>query len=473
MVSEQDFLPERRLDRTHLDAIEATLLQGLQQQGLPSEGVLVEVSQRAVVLTNMSTVLDRLDAEQRARSVYISKFVAASLAGLFDASLNYLWDETISELRRRVTGYDLSYFFDVAEQNPERRKRLRTEADLPMVSDADLIRAANEMGLVSDLGRMHLHYIRHMRNWASAAHPNQNQLTGLQVVGWLETCIVEVINLPMSTVVAEIRKLLANVKSSTIQQDEARRIGAFFEDLPLDQADSLVMGFFGIYTDLASSVSTRQNVRHLLPHLWPRIPDETRHQLGIRYGRLVANGDQEQAEAAQEFLDVVAGSAYIPEGLRAAQIDAELESLLAAHHGWDNFYNEGPAVRRVRELVGDPPDVPDEVGDRYVKTLVEVFLTNGSGVAHSADPEYVSLLGELTTQQARTALLSYRETAIASKLQSRLGREKRLELVDILRPKLVQQPWIELADAIADHPQPHQLRNDATIRQLERNLGIQ
>ena len=30
--------------------------------------------------------------------------------GLFDAALNYLWDELVSELRRRVAGFDLAYF---------------------------------------------------------------------------------------------------------------------------------------------------------------------------------------------------------------------------------------------------------------------------------------------------------------------------------------------------------------------------
>ena len=33
--------------------------------------------------------------------------LAAVGAGLFDAALNYLWDETIAEFRRRVARYDL------------------------------------------------------------------------------------------------------------------------------------------------------------------------------------------------------------------------------------------------------------------------------------------------------------------------------------------------------------------------------
>src|SRR6266403_6153211 len=45
-------------------------------------------------------------------------------------TLNYLWDETIHELRKPVVRYDLEYFFDLAVTNPEKRKKLSTEEDL-------------------------------------------------------------------------------------------------------------------------------------------------------------------------------------------------------------------------------------------------------------------------------------------------------------------------------------------------------
>ncbi len=53
------------------------------------------------------------------------------------------------------------------------------------------MRAAREMGLISDVGYIQLDHIRDMPNFASAAHPNHNTLTGLQLVTWLETCIRE------------------------------------------------------------------------------------------------------------------------------------------------------------------------------------------------------------------------------------------------------------------------------------------
>ena len=106
-----------------------------------------------------------------------------------------------------------------------------------------------------------------MRNYASASHPNQNELSGLQLVSWLETCIREVINLPQENVVVEIRKLLANIKENEITEPKARKIAPFFTKLTTDRVDALASGFFGIFVDLSSDEKTRENIRLLLPEL--------------------------------------------------------------------------------------------------------------------------------------------------------------------------------------------------------------
>ncbi|NES06504.1 MAG: hypothetical protein F6K22_29025 [Okeania sp. SIO2F4] len=55
--------------------------------------------------------------------------------------------------------------------------------------------------------RSAIDYIRDMRNHASAAHPNHNEITGLQLASWLETCIQEVIGKEPEGAVIEVKKL--------------------------------------------------------------------------------------------------------------------------------------------------------------------------------------------------------------------------------------------------------------------------
>jgi hypothetical protein len=97
-----------------LQRFEDTVLPELQRVGLPTDGVVVELDQRLVLLGSLGAAMRQLSPEQRAQALYISKMVMSGAVGQFDAALNYLWDETISQLRRRVAEYDLGYFYDIA-----------------------------------------------------------------------------------------------------------------------------------------------------------------------------------------------------------------------------------------------------------------------------------------------------------------------------------------------------------------------
>ena len=67
-----------------LQNFEANLLNFLAQQGLPTQSVLVSVDERVTVFMNLTKVLTKIGDEQKPRSVYISKFIAAVASGLFD-----------------------------------------------------------------------------------------------------------------------------------------------------------------------------------------------------------------------------------------------------------------------------------------------------------------------------------------------------------------------------------------------------
>jgi hypothetical protein len=449
---------------------ENSLLDLLEQHGLPTEDILVSVSERSRVFKNADLVVQLVDDHKKTKSVYISKFMAAAAAGLFDAALNYLWDETISELRLRVAAYDLSYFYDNAV-NQEKRKGLKSAEDLIEINDSELIQGAKKIGLISDLGFKHLDYIRYMRNWASAAHPNQNKITGLQLIGWLETCIKEVISLPLSQVTVDIRKLLNNIKTNDISESEAREIGAFFLNLTQDQANNLASGFFGIYTQSDTSSLTRQNIHRLLPLLWDRVDETTRQQFGIKYGKFTADNAKQESKFARQFLDLVLAVPYIPDVLRAAEIQNALEELLTVHRNTDNFYNEPPFALQLQRLVGKLGNVPSQISNQYVVGLVEVFLTNGNGVAWRADTIYKSLIEQFDGRQAFIAILSFTNDTIASSLQFSLCREKYRELLKMMEVKISTPALKELLEEIQKFSGPlDSLRNDTRIKQKVNNI---
>jgi len=231
-----------------LDSFEAGVKGLLAEAGLPGDGLFVDVEERRALLNSLPNVLHHLNSDILSRSYYVSKMIAASTVGLFDAALNYLWDELVSELRRRVAGFDLKYFFDIAAGgNNDLRKTLKSEDDLSKIDDASLLRAGLTIGLLTDVGFQRLDHIRYMRNHASAAHPNQIPLTGLDLANWLQICITEVINTPPDTVTANTGRLLSNVKDAVLDSAAVSAAAAFFDQLPSDRADTLANGLFGLY----------------------------------------------------------------------------------------------------------------------------------------------------------------------------------------------------------------------------------
>ncbi len=420
---------------------EGGLVTFLEQHNLPSEGIFVDVPERLNVFKNLEGVIVQIDAKEKQQSLYLSKFIAGVASGLFDAALNYLWDETILQIRKRIVQYDLEYFYDNAVTG-EKRKRLKDESDLTKVDDFELIKGSKEIGLISDLGFKHLEYINFMRNWASAAHPNQNEITGLQLISWLETCVKEVISLPISNITIQIKQLLAGVKSSTINENEAQEIAVFFTNLTQEQVNNLVSGFFGIYTKPDTDSQTLQNINRLLPLIWDRVDEDTRDTFGLKYGNFVANNFQHEKKLSREFLQLVNAESYIPDDLRIVEIDAAIDNLATSHRGFNNFYNEPTFARQLYRMVGDPPKIPKALNKKYVYTIVETFLTNGNGVASFAQQTYIEMLSKLNSHQANIAVLSFNDTQISSKLQHSLCQTKFRELIEILKP-IVTTPAIK------------------------------
>ncbi|MGA4683566.1 hypothetical protein [Micromonospora sp. AB353] len=442
-----------------------TVLGQLAQVGLPTDDVLVDVDERDVLLSSLGGALRRLDDAHRERSLYISKMIVAGAVGLFDAALNYLWDETVMELRRRVIGYDLGYFYDIAVLG-DKRKHFSGPDDLPLVQDVDMLRACREIGLLSDVGHIQVDHIRQMRNHASAAHPNHIQLTGLQLANWLDTCIRQVITLPQDPITANTGRLLRNIKSFRLDADQVATTASFFEELPGDRADTLAAGLFGLYIDAKRTPVVADNVRQLWPELWEYVSEDARYSFGTRYGRYQASLDNDLATAARELLDLVDGAEYFPEQIRTVEIDKAIDSLVSAHTGWDNFYNEVAPARALEALVGQG-NVPEAVSRKFVRAVVKAFLGNGSGVSRAAIPSYERLLGTLDPAQAGHALRAFMDPEISSILWSSVGRRQWSELLDLLEPKLTRKSDRDLYDAVrAFTGTPDQLYMDSGIKRL-------
>jgi hypothetical protein len=87
---------------------QAQMLVGfLKEMGLPSENIIADQEQRRLIGDNLDNLIRNLPAETKKDARYLSKFVIGAGFGLFDYSLNAVWNEVVINLRRKATVYGL------------------------------------------------------------------------------------------------------------------------------------------------------------------------------------------------------------------------------------------------------------------------------------------------------------------------------------------------------------------------------
>jgi len=157
----------------------------------------------------------------------------------------------------KIALFDLEYFKSTLEDE-ELKKKIKNIDDLNKLDDWELVRGCNKTGIITEIGFKHLDYIRNMRNWASAAHPNHVQLTGLQISSLLETCIIEVIGKEPSIPAINARQLLNNIRTNILSTDDIKPIEDALESTPEEIVISIFRTLFGIFVDPDSKVEIKK-----------------------------------------------------------------------------------------------------------------------------------------------------------------------------------------------------------------------
>lgn len=371
-----------------VDSFSEGLHSFLEYLGLPTEDVLVPSSERRQVINNLPAIMERIPPEIRQNSMYLSQFIAACGAGLFNAALNMIWNEVVVNLRQKVVQFDLDYFLDSVISDAKRRATIKSEEDLNKLDEWELVKGCKDTGILTELGYKHMDYIRDMRNHASAAHPNHNDLDGLQLASWLQTCIKEVLAKEPEGPVLEVKRLLHNLRTVNLASTDVPPIKASVQRLPIELVDSSLRAVFGMYTDPNLDVKVRNNLKLIVHCLWDCSSKNAKYDAGMKYAIFSANADIHRKQLANEFLTIVEGLSFLSIEQRALDMDQVLDGLSSAHYGWNNFHNEPSHARLLTAYVPTTGEIPPEVMYKYVKVLILCKIGNGHGVSDSAEPYY-------------------------------------------------------------------------------------
>lgn len=447
----------------------------LQYLGLPTENIIASLPERQTIESNLPAFVQSLDTKTRSEARYLSKFVAGAAIGLFDASLNYIWNEVVLTLRKKAVIYGLDMFFDAATGGA-RRELYQTEDDLQGLKDNTLINTSRKLELISDIVYTKLMHILTMRNDIGASHPNSYSINAFELLGWLQTCVKDVLNDQPSESAIQIRAFIENLKKSTTALESAsiKSMERPLAELSLQNTDNLLNSIFGVYVSDKTDAVVKKNISLVAPHIWEKASDEVKYKLGVSIDGYKNNLYNEKFQLGTEFFGFCGGNKYRSLESRIIELDEYTENLLEARYSWDNFYNEPQPIRHIMSFLKTEKDIPFERAQKIIKTILICRVGKGipynQGVAPSGKPLYdkfFSLLGDINII---LVLIAMHSNEVRGMLDNKICQQQMLLVLEMLEKNAISDRVKEILAYVKTNSLIlHKLNTDSKYRDLTKN----
>ena len=376
---------------------------------LPSENIIAETDNINTIISALPNLLSTIPLEKKNDATYLSKFVAASAIGLFDAALNYVWNEVVINLREKIIYYGLETFYDNA-LGGKTREEFKTDADLSGIKDKTLLETCKKLEWISDINYRKLCHILDMRNQIGASHPNISTINPYELLGWLEVCVKDVINDQPSASAVNSKKIIENIKKmdTPIETNTLDGYKILFKDLSTNISSSLLATLFGIYVSEKTSQQVRNNILSVSSILWEYTTDPTKYDLGTKKEYYKNNLDKDKEDLAYTFFENCNGLHYLTINEKSLTISGLCDDLYNAAHSWDNYYHEPPIAREIMKYIKSSESLPEEQTTKLLNTFLECRIGREvpyqNGVSPGAKEYYDSLFKLLSKNQVKITL---------------------------------------------------------------------
>ena len=425
------------------------LVNFLADMGLPSDNIIADSDQRQLIGNNLDTLIRDLPPEAKKDARYLSKFVVGAGFGLFDYSLNAIWNEVVTNLRQKAILFGLDIFFDTAVGGSKAREFYQNEEHLASIKDSVLLDSSRKLELISDTTYKKLKHILDMRNDIGISHPTTYNINAFELMGWLQTCVNEVLQDSPTEAALKVKGFVSNLRNRTDLLDSAavKGITENFVKLPSHLCNGLLRTLFGIYVANDTDVTVRKNISLIAPALWNTCKEDSKYKLGVVLEGYNINLYKEKYDQGQQFFVVVDGNSYRSENERAIIVDSLITELRDKHNGWDNFHHEPPVAAQICSYVPDQRSILENFAHRLFQTVVMARIGNGvqycEGVSPGAKKYYDAILGLAGDQYAPHVMASLSQFQIRNRLTNPICRKHTVTVLALVRANVINQRVIE------------------------------
>jgi hypothetical protein len=122
-----------------------------------------------------------------------------------------------------------------------------------------------------------------MRNDIGISHPTNYTINAFELLGWLQTCIQDVLRDRPTEAALQVQAFIQNLKTYTSPVDIATKntIQNKIKELPSHHCGSIIRTAFGIYVSPDTDPQVRKNISLIAPAVWENCVDEPKFKLGL------------------------------------------------------------------------------------------------------------------------------------------------------------------------------------------------
>ena len=364
---------EKKLDIVYNDNVFSDFLQNLK---LPSTNILATTKETRIVRRGFEEIIlenninNTLDEAR-----YLSKFIAACSIGLFDAGLNYIWNELVLKLRLKVINYDLNAFFNEAIGSKQ-RDSFQEPADLELLRDGTLLDTCKKLEIINPILYDKLLHISHMRNYIGASHPTVDTINAHELLGWLTICIKE-ISQPVTGSAMISKRIINNIKNTTtlIEEQDVNMFQDKIYEMSTNLCDSLLTSFFYIYLDSNTSEISKKNIQTLINAVWKNSTEAIKYKLASNIIDAQINFDADRKSSITSFFEIIEkGNKFFPQDTKIKELQILCGDFSDAIIGRDNFCNEPQYIKKIMSYIVVSKDIPNEVADILIFSVTKARI---------------------------------------------------------------------------------------------------
>ena len=437
-----------------LDLQAQRIVEFLESIGLPHDNIIAQEGERQIIGNNLPDYIASLPDEVKRDARYLSKFVVGAGYGLFDYSLNAIWNEVVLDLRQKAILYGLEIFFDAAAGGSKSREFYKTKDDLAALKDVTLLDACRKLELISPTTAKKLRHILDMRNDIGISHPTNYTINAYELMGWLQTCVQDVLEDRPTAAAIQVQSFIQNLKARKEALDQATKqtFEHRIKELPSHLCGNILRTVFGIFVSPDTNTTVRKNIAILAPVIWSTCIDEPKYKLGIVLEGYNANLHASKHALGSQFFDIVDGNSYRSTNERSIHVNELLTQLRAAHGGWDNFHNEGPIAAQLAGYLPDHASILDNFSTELFRTVLDCRIGKGvsycNGVSPRGQTYYDHILANAGDKYAPYVLTFLTQSNFQNALQNTIIRTQARLALTVVKTNVINQRIIECLDYV-------------------------